>query len=521
MQRLLIFVVAYQAESTIESVLSRIPELVFQEFDTEILIIDDSSTDRTFEAGLRRSQAADRKMTVLFNERKQGYGGNQKLAFEYAIRHGFDSIVLLHGDGQYAPEVLLDLVRPLRDGVADAVLGSRMLVRGEARRSGMPLYKLAGNRILTALQNRILKTHLSEFHSGYRAYRLSALAALPFRFNDDGFAFDTELTIQLLMAERKLHEVPIPTYSGREFRRRNGLAYARSVLAATFASRLHTLGVFYKRRYDVEGASNRHYDLKLGYESSHTRALAEVAPGSVVLDVGCGDGAFARELLRKGCVVDGMDQYPPREPSPFRQFSRWDEATAGLDADLRTYDAILLLDVIEHLRRPEAFLDALRRSASALAKKPRLIVTTGNVAFLPVRLQLLFGNLNYGKRGILDLTHSRLYTFRTLTDLFEQCGFSVEAMDGIPGPFPKALGDSVFSRALVAINRAFIRVSRGLFSYQILMIASPTPTIDALLGDAIRSGASKSRAIGAASQGGVGLTETGSTRESDAVTPRR
>ena len=94
-----------------------------------------------------------------------------------------------------------------------------------------------------------------------------------------------------------------------------------------------------------------------------------------------------------------------------------------MELDLRDFDYVLLLDVIEHLKEPEKFLDGLRHAARSLRGEPRFIVTTGNVAFGIVRLQLLLGNFNYGKRGILDLTHTRLYTFRTLRLLFEQCGF--------------------------------------------------------------------------------------------------
>ena len=98
-----------------------------------------------------------------------------------------------------------------------------------------------------------------------------------------------------------------------------------------------------------------------------------------------------------------------------------------------------------------------------------------------MRLQPLLGNFNYGKRGILDLTHTRLYTFSTLRRLFEQCGFVVEEVRGIPAPFPAALGLNAFSRFLLRVNGFLIRLSRGLFSYQIFMRVAPTPTVDALL----------------------------------------
>ena len=126
---------------------------------------------------------------------------------------------------------------------------------------------------------------------------------------------------------------------------------------------------------------------------------------------------------------------------------------------------------------------------------PRLIVTTGNVAFCVLRLQMLLGNFNYGRRGILDLTHTRLYTFKTLKHLFEQCGYRVERLEGVAAPFPLALGDNRVARALVKLNAALIRISKGLFSYQVFLVATPLPTVDALLDDSIEASAGKKSAL--------------------------
>src|ERR1700676_332401 len=182
-KRLLIFVVAYNAETTIQKVLSRIPASLHSK-DVEVLIIDDSSKDATFAEGLRfQQQQSAFKITVLRTPENQGYGGNQKLGYRYAIDHGFDIVALIHGDGQYAPEKLPALLRPLIRGAADAVLGSRMIDKRAARRGGMPFYKWIGNQILTTFQNRLLGTRLSEFHSGYRLYSTKALAQIPFEKN--------------------------------------------------------------------------------------------------------------------------------------------------------------------------------------------------------------------------------------------------------------------------------------------------------------------------------------------------
>ncbi len=483
--RVLIFVVAYEAETTLARVLERIPESVW-DLDVEVLVIDDSSHDRTFEIGLRIAESIGRRVTVLYNPTNQGYGGNQKLGYSYAIRNGFDFVVLLHGDGQYSPECIPTMLAPLQDGSADAVFGSRMMIKGAARRGGMPLYKYVGNKVLTFIQNRLLNTRLSEFHSGFRAYRVSALREIPFEYNANVFHFDTEVIIQLVLAQLRIVEVPIPTYYGDEICRVNGMRYALDVVLATIGARLHGANVFYDRKFDIKNATNRHYTLKLGYASSHTMALDAVADGAKVLDVGCGPGEFAVQLTRKGCVVDGVDQFSPCDMSVFRRFITWQEPEP-LDVDLTAYDHVLLLDIIEHFHEPERFLDILRQAASSRHTAPRFIVTTGNVVFLILRLQMLLGNFNYGRRGILDLTHTRLYTFATLKRLFEQCGYRVERLEGVPAPFPLAFGVNRFSLALVKVNSWLIRISKGLFSYQILLVASPLPTVEALLDDSIEA----------------------------------
>src|ERR1039458_8688729 len=351
--RVLIFVVAYNAERTIQSVIQRIPESLAQ-YHTEILIIDDSSKDQTFRQA-REMGYSRFPMTVLFNPVNQGYGGNQKIGFHYAIEKGFDIVALVHGDGQYAPERLPDLLQPLLSGEADAVFGSRMTGRGDALRGGMPLYKYVGNKILTNIQNRLLHSNLSEFHSGYRLYSVEALKKLPFGRNTNDFHFDTEIIIQLLRARMRIRELPIPTYYGDEICHVNGLKYAWDVVKSTLLSRAQDLGIFYQRNFDVSAAGmNLLYQSKWGFESPHTLALARVKPGSKVVDVGCASGYMARALKDRNCEVTGIDQFPPFAESGLEQFVQGDLDNCGFPLDAGAFQYILLLDVIEHLRSPEA-----------------------------------------------------------------------------------------------------------------------------------------------------------------------
>ena len=133
-----------------------------------MIVSDDHSQDSTYLVGLGYQQISDLPITMIRQPKNLGYGGNQKAGYDLAIEHGLDIIVMLHGDGQYAPECLPEMVAPLLEGKADAVFGSRMMIKGAARKGGMPLYKFVGNRILSRFENAALGTSLTEFHSGYR-----------------------------------------------------------------------------------------------------------------------------------------------------------------------------------------------------------------------------------------------------------------------------------------------------------------------------------------------------------------
>ena len=482
--KLLILIVAYHAETTIRDVFTRIPHALADQYDTEVLIIDDASRDETFRqaCNVRSEGLLPFPTTVLFNPVNRGYGGNQKIGYFYAIKSGFTFVALLHGDGQYAPECLPDLVRPLKDGEADACFGSRMMTNNGALRGGMPLYKFVGNKILSSFENWMLRTSFTEFHSGYRVYSVAALKQIPFDLNTNDFHFDSEIIIQFVRAGLRIVERPIPTYYGNEICRVNGLKYAWNVARSVVTARTQELGLLYDRRFDLaeQDRGNRQYQLKLNYESSHSFTLQAVPPNSRVLDLGCAGGYLAALLKeRKGCHVAGVDMYPLPNGVDLDAFHRHDLNDGFPELDVKEFDTVLLLDIIEHLHAPERFVHELR-NAVKLSPDVTIVVSTGNIGFILTRLMLLLGQFNYGKRGILDMTHTRLFTFGSLRALFEQGGFRILETRGIPAPFSLALGSSWLARLLLRLNRILIHLSKGLFSYQIVMVVKPYPSLEYL-----------------------------------------
>ena len=251
-KRLLIFIVTYNAEKTIEDVVNRIPKQLSKLYNLEILIIDDASQDKTFETSKKIKDIFSKTFTikVLCNPINQGYGGNQKIGYHYAIKNNFDFVVLLHGDGQYAPEVLIKLLKPTLNNKFNIVIGSRMVKKSLALRGGMPIYKFFGNIILTQIQNFLLSTKLAEFHSGYRIYSVNSLKRIPFYLNTNDFHFDTEILIQLFLVNEKIKEIGIPTFYGDEICHVNGLKYGFNVIRMTFIASLQkTFGINLTRKF--------------------------------------------------------------------------------------------------------------------------------------------------------------------------------------------------------------------------------------------------------------------------------
>ena len=213
-------VVAYEAADTIEGVLDRIPTTIGGHVPS-VLISDDASSDHTAELAEKwaaRNPHFD--VEVTHQPVNLGYGGNQKALYQWAHDRGADVALLVHGDGQYPPEMADQLVAPLLAEQADAVHGSRMILPGGAKRGRMPIDRRIGNRVLSRTFNVLSGSELSEWFSGFRAYRVDRLMAIPDLHGlPDGFDFDTAITLRLLENGDRIAEVAIPTHYGDEISR--------------------------------------------------------------------------------------------------------------------------------------------------------------------------------------------------------------------------------------------------------------------------------------------------------------
>lgn len=465
-----VFVVAYDADSMITETLSRVPEEIWRAIEV-LFVIDDCSRDQTVERVLSFSRHRE-KTVVLRNRVSQQYGGNQKIGYQYALEHHLDAVVLLHADGKFAPECLPDMLRPIARGEADVVIGSRMLERGKAVEAGMPRYKYWGNIALTRIQNALGGMRLSEFHSGYRAYRMSFLSNVPFWENTDDWHFDTQVLLQARQAGARIVEVPTPTFYSEEIGRLRGIGYGLNCLLSSIAFVLHRRGIFYSRSYDLAIRGRKYFEKFHDHASSHSRIWGWLrnhgVKGKTVLELGVGDASLTKRLFEAGAVVDGME-INSLSADLARPYCRR-VMVSNLDdiqgADLtEQYDFVIAADVLEHLRDPEMVLSKLKKYVKLGG---HLIVSLPNIANLYVRLNILCGRFPYHTKGILDRTHLHHFTLKTAERMLIKTGWVIETKDVTSIPlvivFP-FLAKPFFRPMLILFWRA-TGLMKGLLAYQ-------------------------------------------------------
>src|SRR5580698_4783910 len=243
-KRIVVVLPAYNAEKTLRATVGELPDLV-----DACILVDDHSPDRTIEV------ARELGLQCFVHDRNYGYGRNQQTCYREALGAGADVVIMVHPDYQYTPLLVTAMASMVAFGVYDVVLGSR-IIGGTALRGGMPLWKYAANRFLTAFENFFLRVKLSEYHTGYRAFSREVLAQLPLLENSDDFVFDNQMLAQCVYFGFRIGEVSCPT---KYFEEASSINFGRSVkygfgvLATTLQFTLQKAGVMHSRIFSAQG----------------------------------------------------------------------------------------------------------------------------------------------------------------------------------------------------------------------------------------------------------------------------
>ena len=243
-EKVIVVMPAYNAAETLEKTYNDLP----QEIVDEIILVDDVSQDETVEIARRLG------LRVVIHIQNTGYGGNQKTCYLEALKDGADIVVMLHPDYQYDSRLVPELIRPIQEGRADLVLGSRLL-SGEALGGGMPLYKYISNRFLTLAENLAFRKHLSEYHTGFRAYSRRFLETIPFLLNSDRFVFDSQVLAQAVAFGFEITEIAVPTRYFEEASSvglKDGLIYGVQTLWVVLKYLLNKAGIVRSDQFQKE-----------------------------------------------------------------------------------------------------------------------------------------------------------------------------------------------------------------------------------------------------------------------------
>ena len=469
-KRLGVFVISYNAEQLIQDTLRRIPEEIWREVEV-VYVVDDCSMDETTRQAMEYPDPHG-KLVVFRNRINRRYGGNQKFGYQYAIDRGLDAVIMLHGDGQYAPEMLPDLFRPLVDGSADVVIGSRMMRWRDALKGGMPKYKFVANIFLTWMENLLSGLSMSEFHSGYRGYSTRFLKRVPLWENSDEWHFDTHILFQAKQAKAVIHEIPIPTHYGDEVCHVNGISYGLNCLRSAMLFRLHRWGLIRLIRYDIAPRTlveSRKLDDPYSSHSIIYRRLSKMKlADDKVLDLGFGCAGVAAAIAQHGAILDGVDRDPVAIAESGPLFRRVFQNDLNRLDDIplnEKYDIILAADILQFLVEPADFLSRLKKY---LVKGGLLAVALPNVVNIQPRFRILFGKFPLHHRGILEQQALHFYTLDSMRQLLTRAGWKVEEMDVTSVPLTLVFP---FLRAKrwrlpLWICRGLTLAFKGLFAYQ-------------------------------------------------------
>jgi SAM-dependent methyltransferase len=444
-KRIGVLVVAHNVADVLPGTLDRIPA-AFRDRIEEIIVLDDASADDTFPAAAawgRKNRLG--RTTVLRHTKHLGHGGTRKAGLRIAVEHGLDVVVLLSGDGSYAPELLPAMVSPILDEQADAVIGVPEQPSGDGR-----VHRVCSNSLIK-IAERTLGASLSGVHAGYRAYGTAALRRIAFEADADGPEFDTQIIIQLRHEGKRIVEIPVPGASAETSLRQDA-----GIVRDVFEYRRVGMGFG-----TSDWVPERDYEPGESGFRPHDSLLAELAdlPMGRVLDLGCADGRFAARIRELGHRVVGVDRAEfdgVRDRMNLFVRANLDE---GIPQEARVaagYDVVVAADILQFLAQPELLLHEIR---GVLRPGGQVYVCVPNAVHWYPRTRFLLGRFDYDRRGILDVHHLRFFSRRSLHRLLVRTGYDILDSQVRAMPFGG--------------QRMLARVFPGLFAYELMARTTP------------------------------------------------
>jgi 2-polyprenyl-3-methyl-5-hydroxy-6-metoxy-1,4-benzoquinol methylase len=396
------------------------------------------------------------------------YGYKQKLATKVALDFNYDYILFIQ-DSKIAKEK----VEEIAFDILSNTVGLKIGLREKENRTNFFLKPLL--KYFEFLKKAILKTeYVSSFY--YLAFSRKVLASVPFELNQNNFLFLWELLLQTI-------HIKAPILRKKETVEKESLSFAqeKEIFTTILHYKFHELGMFCLLKYqNIQPLLYR--DKTFVEYSSHKLAINKIISlkPKKLLDIGCGPGFVGKRCEENGIRVTGIDQNKPLD-GMISEFHKADFDQNSLPVDLNQYDIILMLDIIEHLSSPEAFLLMMKNSLDFKnGNSPKLLLSTPNIAFFSIRINLLLGRFNYAERGILDITHKRLFTKNSLIQSLKDCGYEIEEIIPVGAPFGAVMQNSI-GKFLGSFANLLARILPSVFAFQFMILSKPTPGLKSIL----------------------------------------
>ena len=380
-----------------------------EKMDRELIVVDDCSTDGT-SAILDRLAAQDPSIRLIRKQVNEGKGAAVRTAIQHASG---DFCIVQDADLEYDPSEYPRLLRPLLDGHADAVFGSRYLAGEQSR--VLPFWHSMINKSLTLLSNMFCNLKLTDMETGYKVFRTDLLKSIPIRSNR--FGFEPEITMKAAKRKLRIYEVPI-SYHGRTYEEGKKIGWKDGVKALGVIFRFWLIDDLYVEPYGRAFLNNLTGTPQ--YLSWMTSVLRPHL-GDTVLELGAGIGNIAGRLMGRRLHYVATEKDPLYLDALRNRFLRTPNVSVRkLDPERHEdfaeadgpFDTVLCVNVLEYVADPGALVDNARS----------VLRPGGSIVLLAPQGPGMFGSLDK------TLGHFRRFSKADLGAMLEQHGFSIKQM---------------------------------------------------------------------------------------------